>query len=403
VTRLGIIGVGGYGRVNLDGFLALQEEGRVEINALADNSAGRLDELASPALRRARRFTDYRELLATPHLDAVVINAPIPLHREITLAALQRDLFVLLEKPPVALLSDLDELMEADSLGRVMVGFQHIYSPLIQHLKKQIVAGQFGKLESIAASGVWPRHSAYYARSGWAGELAWNGEAVFDGPCTNGFAHYLNLALYLADNNVDGFALPVRLSGEAYRARPGLASYDTGCIGGVMSDDVRFLAGFSHAGADLSRVAMRIRCSLQTVSLAQDCEALHLPDGSVLKGSDGRDDMRRDFLGFASGDLSLNRTPLPATRPFVATLDNMLFSSGGIHEVPAEFVRKEGFDGDTIYSINGIRDLLRKCADDLVMLSETDAPWGKMTPSVKPGDFSEIELLRLMGLTPAAA
>ncbi len=108
-----------------------------------------------------------------------------------------------------------------------------------------MVAGRIGQILSISAHGLWPRTTAYYKRSTWAGQLAWQRRPVLDGPCTNAFAHFINLVLYLAGSAESQFAMPVQLTGEAYRARPGLPSYDTGCLAGSLENEIRFFIGFS--------------------------------------------------------------------------------------------------------------------------------------------------------------
>jgi predicted dehydrogenase len=310
-VRLGFIGAGGYGRTQLDGFLPLQAQGFVQITALADSSPAILMTLNElPELRSAKCFTDYRDLLAFEQLDAVIITVPIPLHEEVTLAALERDLVILLEKPPVPLLSQLERLIEADVRGRVMVGFQHIYSKIIRGLKRELIGGRIGKIQSLSAYGLWPRDTAYYERSVWAGQLAWKGNPVLDGPCTNGFAHFINLLLYLAGAREESFALPSQVTGEAYRARPGLPTYDTGCFTGVLENDVRAFFGFSHACETLSPVEVRIEGEEGRVRLFHDCEALQFGDEPAVRGDCGREEMRRAFVAFATGDASQNQTSL---------------------------------------------------------------------------------------------
>lgn len=399
MLRLGIIGVGGWGRQHVQGFRALQAEGRVLIAAVADVSLEALHDLAAqPDLKNTRFHTDYRELLAHPGLDAVVVNAPIPYHREITLAALERDLFILLEKPPVPLLSQLDELIEADLYDRVMVAFQHIYSGLAGMAKSHILSGHIGRLRSVSAIGIWPRPTSYYARAGWAGRLEWEGRAVLDGPCTNAFAHYLNLAFHLCGDDAGSFASPCRLRGEVYRARPQLSGYDTAFLSGELEGKIAFAAGFTHASSEPCRVALRISGDEGELSFADDCETLRLPDGSELRGDDGLQSMREAFLAFASGDGSQNRTPLRASRPFVLANNLMLLSSGGIHPVPQEHVQIVGTAGRTIYAIHDIGTLLRQGTERFLPLGTLGAGWAAGSASIETSDYSEHDLKNMLGI-----
>jgi len=399
MIRLGFIGAGGYGRVQIDGFVKLQAEGLVKITAIADSSSAILGALGElPELKTARYFQDYRDLLAFEELDAVVICAPIPLHDEMALAALDRDLFILLEKPPLPLLSQLERLITADTNDRVMVAFQHIYSGLIRKLKQDLVAGCIGRITSISAHGLWPRHTGYYERAAWAGLLEWDGKVVLDGPCTNGFAHFVNIVLYLAGDEADAFAMPVQVSGEAYRARPGLQTYDTGCLSGSLDNDVRFFIGFSHTAAEASPVKVQLQGAEGKLSLLEDCLTLQSEDGRGIRGDDGRDNLRRAFTAFASGDASQNKTPLCAMRPYVMATNLMLCSSGGIHQIPEEYVQTVNTGIETVFVVENIADYLAQGARQIAPLCKTPARWAQKGHSLLAANFSEADLIHNLGL-----
>ena len=90
--RLGVIGVGNRGRDNLN---AVAGE---HIAALCDVDTAML----APARERfpdARVFRDFREMIATMDLDAVVVSTPDHTHAPAAAAALRRGLHVYCEKP----------------------------------------------------------------------------------------------------------------------------------------------------------------------------------------------------------------------------------------------------------------------------------------------------------------
>ncbi len=90
--RLGVIGVGGRGRDNL---MAVRSE---DVVALCD-----VDRLNLAAAQRdfpkAKPFTDFRELVTMPGLDAVVISTPDHTHHPIAMLAMMNALDVYCEKP----------------------------------------------------------------------------------------------------------------------------------------------------------------------------------------------------------------------------------------------------------------------------------------------------------------
>jgi predicted dehydrogenase len=93
--KLGIIGAGMYGKVLMRWF---RQDPRAEI--LWVNSASEATTKAAAEEFGVEKWTvDYREVLADPRVDAVVIATPPYLHAEQLEAALAAGKHVLLEKP----------------------------------------------------------------------------------------------------------------------------------------------------------------------------------------------------------------------------------------------------------------------------------------------------------------
>lgn len=90
--RIGVIGVGGRGASNLN--MVAGES----ITAVCDVDQS---QLAAAAARfpTAKAFSDYRQLLEIPGLDAVIISTPDHHHAPATVLALRRGLHVYCEKP----------------------------------------------------------------------------------------------------------------------------------------------------------------------------------------------------------------------------------------------------------------------------------------------------------------
>ncbi len=97
-VTLGIIGTGGRGRFDLALFA---KDGRARIVALCDISSEAIDKTktAVSGTDTARVYKDYRELLADPSIDAVLIATPVFLHPEHFEAAVQARKHIYIEKP----------------------------------------------------------------------------------------------------------------------------------------------------------------------------------------------------------------------------------------------------------------------------------------------------------------
>jgi len=94
--NLGCIGLGAIGGVHLT---ALASDPRVELRAVCDVDRERLRQARGVTAKRARGSADYRELLATPDLEAVLIATPDHQHATMAVAALRAGCDVYVEKP----------------------------------------------------------------------------------------------------------------------------------------------------------------------------------------------------------------------------------------------------------------------------------------------------------------
>jgi predicted dehydrogenase len=73
--------------------------------------------------------------------DVIYIPTPINTHFNLTKKCIDAGFDVFLEKPPVAIIQELDELIKFTSQHgkKVPVAFQYLHSTIVQELKKRIV------------------------------------------------------------------------------------------------------------------------------------------------------------------------------------------------------------------------------------------------------------------------
>lgn len=81
-------------------------------------------------------------------LDAIFICTPNYLNKQLTIQALNANKHVFCEKPPAFNAIDVEEirLAEAKSGKKLMYGFNHRHHESIQHMKKLIDSGEYGKV-----------------------------------------------------------------------------------------------------------------------------------------------------------------------------------------------------------------------------------------------------------------
>jgi predicted dehydrogenase len=151
-VRLGIIGVGNRGREHMrtikSGDFACDVVGICDV---VPEHAGKALELG---VGKPEVYTNYRDLLAVSGLDAVVVATPNFLHKEMVVAALERGLDVLCEKPMALNVAECDEMIRAwRSTDRVfMVGLQNRWHPCHVKVRELISEGVIGEVRHLAAT-----------------------------------------------------------------------------------------------------------------------------------------------------------------------------------------------------------------------------------------------------------
>ncbi len=96
----------------------------------------------------ARAAGDWRDLVADPRVEAIVIATPQQLHRDIAEAAFALNKPVFCEKPLGASLADAQAMTAAAEAAGVanMIGFNYVRTPATQFARKLIAEGAIGRI-----------------------------------------------------------------------------------------------------------------------------------------------------------------------------------------------------------------------------------------------------------------
>jgi predicted dehydrogenase len=183
---------------------------KTELAAIAD-----IDELA---LNRAaeqlgcKAYKDYVEMLDKENLNMVVIATPHYMHAPMTIAAAERKINVLCEKPMCIDLKQADAMKAAVEKNKIKfaVGFQHRFNPIYVSLKKAIEAGDLGEIFQINMVYHWWRAENYFLNStrvpenkeldweGWKGHwMTEGGSCIF-----NQHIHFLDIFQWLSPSPI---------------------------------------------------------------------------------------------------------------------------------------------------------------------------------------------------------
>ena len=186
------VGILGAGNISDTHARAAQSIPGVQVVAVYGQNKEKTAKLA--AAHNARAFDSLNDFLDHRPLDIVAIGSPSGLHAEQGIAAAERGLHVLVEKPLDTTTARGDTLIGAAERAGVKLGvfFQDRLKPDVLKMKAMVDAGALGT--AILASGrvKWYRPPNYYGDSRWRGTFALDG----GGALINQAIHTLDLLLH---------------------------------------------------------------------------------------------------------------------------------------------------------------------------------------------------------------
>jgi predicted dehydrogenase len=386
--RFGVVGIHGFSRNHLNALQTLiQAQEPVRLVA-AVGHAREQDEAFAAGLEKSgvKLVPDLAALLAMrDELDVITLPVGIALHVPMALQALQAGYHVFLEKPAVGAIQDGLTLADAAARakGRLFIGYQDMFQPAALALKRELLAGEYGKLRKIVVMAAWPRPFSYYARNNWAGKMAVNDTWIFDSPVNNACAHYLNLALFWAGVSEATSARPASVTGELSRANR-IESADTTCLRALTAEGVEIVFVASHACLEYKGPLFRIECEKASITTQRAGSGMV----SWTATRPGREpEIRGKDIPFVLPLGSVARTLNGETVP-VGTLEQALeqtravngaFLSSPILAVPENLCAEQALDkNDRLRYVENMNAILDACLEKGCLPSETGlAPWSK--------------------------
>lgn len=260
--RIAIIGASGYATVYIDWLVEAHNNGTIYIVAATILPAEQgLTSAKALIATSAKLYDNYESMFENERgkLDLCFIPTSIHWHSRMAIAALESGCNALVEKPLAGSIEDIEAVQAAEKrFGRwVAVGFQDMYTPEIVGLKQTLLNGGIGKIKSISMLGVWPRPKSYYTRNYWAGKLRSDGAAVLDSPLNNAFAHFVNLSLFLAGDELHESIDAVIDKSELYHAHE-IENFDTAVVQATAKNGIQLWFGVTHACSETREPCIRI-------------------------------------------------------------------------------------------------------------------------------------------------
>lgn len=373
--RVALVGVNGYGLWHLQEVDRLRRRGSVQLVAVCDVQP------PGPASRAlvadAPIYSDLPVLLDRERPDVTVVAAPIAEHEALARAALLAGSDVLLEKPPVPGVAELDRLLSVEqATGQVVqVGFQSLGSRGLEALTRLVTDGTLGRITGVGAAGAWIRTNGYYARAPWAGRRMLDGRHIVDGALTNPFAHAVMTALQVADpdrtcTRVDNVQL------ELWRANP-IEADDTSCARILLPDRPPVVVAVTLCADEERAPYVVVHGSAGRAVLWYETDTLQVTadHGTRTHRRYRREGLLENLLAYrADPGHSVLLAPLRATRAFVEVLQAVR-DAPEPWVVPSAFVRAAG-DGRARHQvITSVTTTVDTAAQRLRLFSELDVPW----------------------------
>ena len=190
--RVGFIGCGGNASGHIGRVLDIPE---AEVVALCDVDQASLQRAKERNAKAAElpEFAHYQEMLEQVELDAVEISTPHTLHFEQIMAALDKGLHVLTEKPMVCTVDHAHQVIaKAEETGKVlMISYQRHLQAQYRYVRNQIAAGELGDIQFIS---VLQDQKWYQGTIGlWRQQMALSG----GGQLNDSGSHLLDIALWM--------------------------------------------------------------------------------------------------------------------------------------------------------------------------------------------------------------
>jgi len=191
-------GLIGCGRISDSHFKAVETIESAEITCCCDIDISKAEEKKEKYGIKSV-YSDYKKMLGSEKLDAVIICTPSGLHSEVGIAAASKKLHVITEKPMAIDLESADTLIQACDKNKVklFVVKQNRLNTTMQLLKKALEKNRFGKIYLVQSNVFWQRPQSYYDQAKWRGTWEFDGGAFM-----NQASHYVD-ALYWLIGPVD--------------------------------------------------------------------------------------------------------------------------------------------------------------------------------------------------------
>lgn len=144
-VKAGVIGVGYLGRFHAQKYASLENVELIGVADVSEEQGKRVAEECGCAY-----FQDFHELL--PHVDALSVAVPTPLHHQVSAICLDAGKDLLLEKPMTVTVEEADDLIARAEQQNLILQIGHLerFNPAVQAMKPFLTTPVFIESNRIA-------------------------------------------------------------------------------------------------------------------------------------------------------------------------------------------------------------------------------------------------------------
>lgn len=148
ILKVCLIGCGRAGMIHARNYKNKIENARITAVADAVEEAAKA---AAKELGVEKCFSDYKEILSDPEIDAVIVVAPTNLHKQIVIDCAAAGKHIFCEKPMAMTVEECDEMIAACDRHKVklQIGFMRRFDASFREAKRLVEEGAIGELVQI--------------------------------------------------------------------------------------------------------------------------------------------------------------------------------------------------------------------------------------------------------------
>lgn len=240
MIRMGLIGCGYISKKHIRTLTSIDG---IELTAISDIKPTKMGEAIhfyeenGGTNKSITRYTNYKNMLLDPNVDAVIICTLSSLHAEIAKDALRHDKHIVVEKPIALSLKEATEMIQLSERMKktVLVCHQLRYRPLLQKVKDLLEKGYFGEPYLGVTSIRLNRSQDYYSSATWKGTWGQDG-----GMLVNQGVHLIDLLVWLMGDitSIYGEIVTKDKRKETEDVGLGLISFDNGAKGIIEANTI---------------------------------------------------------------------------------------------------------------------------------------------------------------------